>query len=884
VGRLEDSPVQPGDTLAEKYRVERVLGVGGMGAVVAARHIDLDELRAVKVMLPRAVRVKETVERFMREARAVVRLKNPHVVKVYDVGRLEGGAPYMVMEYLEGRSMKAMLDAGPLPTSEVVNYVLQALEAVADAHAAGLVHRDLKPSNLYLSEDQDGNPHVKVLDFGITKLTTEESGEMTTTSDVLGSPFYMSPEQMRSTKDVDPRADLWSVGVILYQLLGGRVPFQGETITQVCLAVVQDEPLPLSEVREGLPEGLVAVVMRCLEKEIDQRFQNAAELAEALEPFGPERAARSVERIRRRLGVKAKPKPPEAPKPASPAPPAGLPKPSALPKQAASPKAEAFQKPLAAAKRPEAPAPRPAPSAAVKERLESLRRVTEVDEDDEPTMLHVEPEDSEAERGGETPPPAAPKPGRAVPSTLVMEDGPPDDDDDVTIIQHPQAGSVPSDGSLAEDNADDIVTNIQVAGGRDQPTVPIPGKQLRQLVAAIGGGGGPAGGQAVAEAGTPAPAPVGGGAPADAGSPKSAPAPQAPPQPGVAPTSVTGDDLARAAALAAAGSPMPAGTVEAGSTTAASWQQDGWPSADELRGRRSNRRRALVMLGVPVAAAAVIAIALVMLRGEEVESPPSAAASGDGAARTSTADVPSATASAPAGDPPAGMVRVEAGEYWIGCDPKVNKGCFDDEKPGRLLEVDAFMIMHHEVTVAEYDRCVQAGKCDPPGTDGGCTFGKQGKEAYPVNCVTWEGARAYCEYRGWRLPSEHEWEIAARGSHRHSFPWGNEPPTCDLAVIATAAGGGCGTQGPLATGSRPKDVSWVKVFDLGGNVREWTASEYAPYVGGTMDEEVSGRVNRGGSWMMTVEEINTSHTRGVDVPSESRPDLGFRCVADPRAS
>ncbi|MBI4703055.1 MAG: serine/threonine protein kinase, partial [Deltaproteobacteria bacterium] len=279
----ESAPVRVGDILAGKYRVERVLGVGGMGAVVAATHLDLCELRAMKFMLPQLRTSTQAVERFLREARATVRLRGEHVVKIHDVGRFDTGEPYMVMEYLEGRDLAQILrEDGPLPVVTAVDYVLQALEAVAEAHAAGIVHRDLKPGNLFLTRDVHGAPLVKVLDFGSSKLTrglAPVDGALTGSCAMFGSPFYMPPEQMRSARDVDARADIWAVGIILYQLLLGRVPFAGDSMPELCVAVLKDEPAPPSSQRQDIPRGLDAVLLGCIKKDRAARFQSVAELA-----------------------------------------------------------------------------------------------------------------------------------------------------------------------------------------------------------------------------------------------------------------------------------------------------------------------------------------------------------------------------------------------------------------------------------------------------------------------------------------------------------------------------------------------------------------------------------------------------------------------------
>ena len=299
--------VHEGQILAGKFRIERVLGQGGMGVVVAATHLQLDERVALKFLLPDALANPEAVERFAREARAAVKIKSEHVARVSDVGTLESGPPYMVMEYLQGEDLAAWVRRnGAMAVPEAIEFLLQAGEAIAEAHALGIVHRDLKPANLFVTRRVDGSPCIKVLDFGISKVTVPGAGSdfgMTKTSAVMGSPLYMSPEQMSSSRNVDMRTDIWALGVILYETLTGRVPFEAETMPQLCGMILQDPPRPIQQLRPDLPPALQHAVLRCLEKNRDHRFSNVAELAHALAPFGDYAAQRSAERISRVLGA-----------------------------------------------------------------------------------------------------------------------------------------------------------------------------------------------------------------------------------------------------------------------------------------------------------------------------------------------------------------------------------------------------------------------------------------------------------------------------------------------------------------------------------------------------------------------------------------------------
>ena len=234
-------------------------------------------------MLPSLSADGETVERFLREARVVAGLKTLHVARVYDTGRLETGLPYIVMEYLEGADAKAMLDErGRFPSGEAIHYVLQVCEALAEAHAMGVIHRDLKPANLFVTRAANGASIVKVIDFGIAKLVTGQSPQLTHTSAILGSPLYMSPEQMRNANTVDARSDIWSLGAILYRMLSGRHPFLGESLAEVCAAVLGDEPAPLDAAALSIPPALAAIVMKCLRKDPGARYSSVSELSGAI--------------------------------------------------------------------------------------------------------------------------------------------------------------------------------------------------------------------------------------------------------------------------------------------------------------------------------------------------------------------------------------------------------------------------------------------------------------------------------------------------------------------------------------------------------------------------------------------------------------------------
>ncbi|HEY1958787.1 MAG TPA: serine/threonine-protein kinase [Polyangiaceae bacterium] len=304
-------PLEIGARVADKYKIESLVGEGGMGFVFAATHEQLGHRVAIKVLPSSFLSDKDVTERFLREGRALARLQGEHIARVSDVGTLPTGEPYLVMEFLEGRDLaKELADRGPLPLVETVEFLAQACEALAEAHARGIVHRDLKPANLFLTHKIDGDPCVKVLDFGIARLApadgaAAENDNITVTSTIVGTPKYMSPEQIQDSRSVDQRTDIWGLGTIFYELLTQNRPFAAPSLALVCVKVLQEEVPAPSTIRRDLPPEVDAVIARCLKKDPANRFATVGELVEALVPIGGPNVRASATRVTRILVARA---------------------------------------------------------------------------------------------------------------------------------------------------------------------------------------------------------------------------------------------------------------------------------------------------------------------------------------------------------------------------------------------------------------------------------------------------------------------------------------------------------------------------------------------------------------------------------------------------
>ncbi len=317
-----------GRVLMNKLRVERLLGEGGMGAVYEVEHLITRHRRALKVMHPKLSANAETIARFIREAGVAGTLRTPYVVETFDAGQLDDGSPYVLMELLEGRPLSAIFEAHePITAGRLVGLICQVLEGLAVAHRAGIVHRDVKPDNIYVGTDERGLERVRILDFGISKFTQGQpdyQGTLTTEGAMMGTPYYMSPEQALGIKEIDQRSDLYSVGVMLYEGLARKRPYEGQTLAALVLKIHHGDHPRLGDAVPRLPRGLADAVERALSVEAGKRFASAEEMLAALVPFSDSQFITSLQTLRNAapqfaetLDATASPKPAAKPAPST---------------------------------------------------------------------------------------------------------------------------------------------------------------------------------------------------------------------------------------------------------------------------------------------------------------------------------------------------------------------------------------------------------------------------------------------------------------------------------------------------------------------------------------------------------------------------------------
>lgn len=289
-----------GDILLGKYRIEEEIGAGGMGVVLRATHLDLREAFAVKVLRSGFANEPLNVERFLREARAAAKVKSPHAVRVFDVGHLPDGEPYMVMELLSGEDLRERLRRGPLAPEDAVCHIVEACDAISEAHALGIVHRDIKPANLFVARDSRGRALTKVLDFGISKAfhgSADVEPHITRTGARIGTARYMAPEQLLGLRDTGPSVDIWALGITFFELLTGACPFEGATRDELAAQILRDPPRRCRDLRPDIDPGIEAVALRCIEKPPRDRFHSVADLARALAEYAPVRASGVLSRF-----------------------------------------------------------------------------------------------------------------------------------------------------------------------------------------------------------------------------------------------------------------------------------------------------------------------------------------------------------------------------------------------------------------------------------------------------------------------------------------------------------------------------------------------------------------------------------------------------------
>lgn len=729
-----------------------------MGSVWLARQLSLDAEVAVKFIRPERADEQTLKQRFEREAKSAARISSPHVVQIKDYGLADETTPYIVMEYLRGASLREVMERHGCfslrRTEALVSGVAEALEA---AHALGIVHRDIKPQNIFMADTATAPLSlVKVLDFGVAKVMGDGQmpggTEITETGMVIGSPPYMSPEQLEGRKGIDARADLWSLGIVAYRALCGRLPFEGGSFIAVGAAVLGGRYVPVTQLRTRLPRSIDDWFAKALCLDPEGRFQSAAAMARA------------------------------------------------------------FSKLLRG-----------------------------MDDD-------IARDTSLADNGGEA----------LAHATTTPE-------------QQLRAGSPGS------------VTDPSDPASASAPRSATAPARVRQAAAE----------RARANAGEQARGPR-----SDSESSRTQPSPDRVRSKGVAPAKTARGESDDALAGAEDGS---GDDSSAGADGATSSDTSETVSSIAMGPRRPSRvrwQRVIVPVGAMAAAALVAVIVGRDPFGPLTPDPP---------------DVPSGVPIVPLtpADCPPGMKLIEGATFEMGS--RAGDDVPKNQTPLHNVTVQSFCLDATEVTVRDYAACSDCGPV-PTTIEGReftaraqafwsqfCNGAQQGRETHPVNCVSWKQARSYCIAQGKRLPTEEEWELAARGERGRPFPWGQEPPShellnaCDSSCAEMLTKARRDLDGRVwssmfqqadsapstaPVGSFPGGASPEGVHDLAGNVWEWTANAYCYY--DEVDCNESRRVLRGGGWDSPDPNTVRATRRSGGTPSARGHNTGFRCASSGR--
>ncbi len=771
-----------GRSIGGRYQVEALLGQGGMSAVYRALDPNLRRTVAVKLIHPHLSSDPEFVRRFEQEAAAVAQLRHPNIIQVFDFNH-DAEVYYMVLEFVAGETLQARLKAAHaanqrLPLDQAIFIMATVCDAVEYAHRRGMIHRDLKPANVML--DPHGQPIL--MDFGVAKMVGGQ--QHTATGAIVGTVSYMSPEQIRGMK-VDERADIYSLGIMLYEMTAGRPPFEGDSAMTVMFKHVNEPPPDIQQYNAAIPDELKAIIQKALTKEPGDRFATAADMARAL---------RGLPLVKTMPAPPAAPTPPAAPeKEAAPAQPAhtvpdraaASPPPPSVPEKAAAP---------------------PAPSQPAHTLPDQVA----------PPASPASPEKAAVSQ----PPATAPDKPAAPPAK------PP-------VTRSPEAAPKP-----------------EAARPASQPATPATAPQP-------------------APAGRPAARP-----PASATPPVSAPPPASKPAGPAARPAPTTPAAPKAEPAPAKPGGLPTGVLVGGGLVAALLCVGVIAGAFLFSNSLSQGGATATV----TAAAAVPEASATPPAGETIQPTAPAAATTPPTATLAPTEAatptPEPTATATEIVPPAGMALAPGGTFNMGsADGRA------DERPVHAVTLRPFFIDLFEVTNARYRACVEAGRCAPPAVRSSPTrgdyFTREEFNDFPVIQVTWEQAAAFCAFEGKRLPTEAEWEFAARGGGDRRYPWGDD---FDAARVPSRAGD------TVRVGSLD-NASPFGVFDLAGNVTEWVADFYGPYADGPVENPTGPaqgqqRVIRGGSYGTADGSVYTTTRRFRQAPGVRDVDIGFRCAQD----